>query len=162
MSDKQKHFHEILSAFRTAMFTTLGADGIPHARPMHVSDIGSDNQVWFFTGISSEKVKEIQADPTVGITMQGGGKFLSLTGKASVVQEQNKIDSLWKEQYKVWFPEGKDSPNVTLLVVDPESGEYWDNSGLTGLQYLFEAGKAYFQGTEIDTSDLDVNAKVSL
>ena len=162
MSDQQKHFHEILSSFRTAMFTTLGSDGIPRARPMHVSEVDDDNKVWFFTQANSGKIEEVQDDATVGITMQGGSKFLSLTGKASVVSDQNQIDKLWKEAYKVWFPEGKDSPNVTLLAVDPECGEYWDNSGLRGLQYYFEAGKAYFQGTNIDTSGMDVNAKVNL
>ena len=162
MSDTQKHFEEILTSFRTAMFTTLGADGIPHARPMQVSDIDGDNQIWFFTALDSEKIDEIQANPTVGISMQGGGKYLSLSGRAAVVKDQNQIDKRWKEANKVWFPEGKDSPNVTLISIDPQRGEYWDNSGVRGLRYLYEAGKAYFQGEEIDSSDLDVNAKVSL
>ena len=94
--------------------------------------------------------------------MQGGGKFLSMSGAASIVNDQNKIDDLWKEANRVWFPDGKDSPELTLLVVDPTDGEYWDTSGLKGARYLFEAGKAYFYGTEIEADHLDVNAKVSL
>jgi general stress protein 26 len=162
MNEKQKHFQEILESFSTAMFTTLGGDGIPRARPMQIAEVSSDQQVWFFTRLSSEKIDEIQADPTVCVTMQGGGKFLSLSGTASVVRDQDHIDRLWSEPYKVWFPEGKNSPNVTLLSVEPTSGEYWDTSGLTGLRYFYEAGKAYFQGSEIDTEGLDVNAKVKL
>lgn len=162
MNDKKEHFQEVLTSFSTAMLTTLGEDRIPRARPMQVSNVDGDNKVWFFTRLGSEKVDEIQADSTVGITMQGGGKFLSLSGKASVVRDQDKINQLWKEPYQVWFPEGKESPNVTLLVIDPANGEYWDTSGFTGLRYLYEAGKSYFQGSGVDTSGLDINAKVSL
>ena len=160
-NDNEKHFRGILESFSTAMLTTLGGDGLPRARPMQISEVADEDELWFFTQLSSAKIAEVQADPTVGITMQGGGKFLSLTGKAAIVRDQAKIDQLWKEPYSVWFPEGKNSPNVTLLKISAESGEYWDTSGLTGLKYIYEAGKAYFSGTGIDTEGMDVNAKVN-
>jgi general stress protein 26 len=30
---------------------------------------------------------------------------------------------------EAWFPEGKDSPNVALLLVEADSAEYWDSPG---------------------------------
>lgn len=162
MEEQKKHFREVLESFSTAMLGTLGSDGIPRARPMQISQVDSDCNVWFFTDLDSKKIDEIEADPTVAITMQGGGKYLSLSGKATVVRDQAQINELWKEPNKVWFPEGKNSPDVTLLSIEPSFGEYWDISGVAGLNYMYEAGKAYFQGTEIDTSNMDVNAKVSL
>ena len=162
MNQQQKRFSEILNDFSTAMLTTVGDDGIPRARPMQVSDVDDQNQLWFFTDIESGKADEIRSNETVAITLQGGGKFLSMSGKAEIVKDQTKIDELWGEVNKVWFPEGKEAPNVILLKIVPDEGEYWDTSGVTGLRYLFRAGKAYFEGRSVNTEGLDVNAKVNL
>lgn len=162
MNDQQKRFSEILNDFRTAMLTTVGTDGIPRSRPMQVSNVDDQNQVWFFTDVDSGKADEIRSNETVAITLQGGGKFLSMSGTAEIVKDQNKINELWSEPNKVWFPEGKDAPNVILLKVDPSEGEFWDTSGIKGLRYMFRAGMAYFEGRDVDTEGLNVNAKVNL
>ena len=162
MNENQKRFSEILNDFNTAMLTTVGSDGVPRSRPMQVASVDDQNQLWFFTDVESGKVDQIQADATVAVTLQGGGKFLSMSGRADIVKDQSKIDELWSEPNKVWFPEGKDAPSVTLLKIIPTEGEYWDTSGLTGLRYVFRAGMAYFEGRAIDTDGLNVNAKVQL
>jgi hypothetical protein len=48
-----------------------------------------------------------------------------------------------------------------LIEFVADSGEYWDNSGLAGFKYAFEAAKAYAKGTRPHT-DAQLNAKVSL
>jgi general stress protein 26 len=75
MNDKQKHYRDVLDSFNTAMLCTLGDDGVPRSRPMQVADIDDENRLWFFTNLKSEKIAEIEADSTVGITMQGGESF---------------------------------------------------------------------------------------
>ena len=47
---------------------------------------------------------------------------------------------------KVYFPEGKDDPNLCLAVLHPEEVEYWDMTGPKGIRYLFEAAKALLSG----------------
>ena len=49
----------------------------------------------------------------------------------------------------------------TVMQVIADSGEYWDNSGFSGLKYLFAAGKAYLKGERPEVDD-QVNQKVSL
>ena len=71
------------------------------------------------------------------------------------------IEELWNETWKIWFPRGKTDPSIVLLKIQPEHGEYWDNSGAVGLKYLINAGKAYLQGERAET-DEDINASVSL
>ncbi|MBA3480646.1 MAG: hypothetical protein H0T51_02420 [Pirellulales bacterium] len=44
-----------------------------------------------------------------------------------------------------------------------DSGEYWDNSGLSGVKYFIEAGKAYLSGTKPDVAgDPRIHGKVNL
>ncbi|MEP6684611.1 MAG: pyridoxamine 5'-phosphate oxidase family protein, partial [Parafilimonas sp.] len=52
--------------------------------------------------------------------------FLSITGKAEISKDKNKIDELWDGIMKAWFTEGKDDPRITVIKVTPESGYYWD------------------------------------
>lgn len=70
---------------------------------------------------------------------------------------------LWKESWKVWFPGGKNDPGLILISVQSSAGEYWDNSGFSGIKYLIQAGKAYLTGTRPDVSnDKEIHAKVTL
>ncbi len=70
-------------------------------------------------------------------------KYLAITGTAHIVTDRAKIESLWKETYRVWFPEGVDNPKLTLLHIIPQYADYWDNSGIKGVRHLYEAGQAH-------------------
>lgn len=80
-----------------------------------------------------------------------------------MVDDRAKLSRLWKAEWKVWFPGGKDDPNIVLLRVDGTVGEYWDNGGTSGLKYPIEAGKALVTGSRPDVGDdPKVHTKVSL
>ena len=36
---------------------------------------------------------------------------------------------------------------MVLLKIKPSRGKYWDNNGTNRVRYLYEAAKAYVQGT---------------
>ena len=106
---------------------------------------------------------ELEKDAHAAVTMQSGRVYVSLSGTADVVDDRAKLAELWKVEWKVWFPGGKDDPNIVLLRVHGTAGEYWDNTGVAGLKYLIEAGKALVTGTRPDVGeDPKVHAKVSL
>ena len=95
--------------------------------------------------------------------MQSSTKFVSVSGKASPVNDRARVARLWKVEWKVWFPGGQDDPEIVFLRVDGATGEYWDNSGTSGLKYFIEAGKALIGGTRPDVDrDSKVHAKVDL
>lgn len=162
MSDApRENFQDLITDFDNAMLVTATPTGQLRARPMRIANIQQDASMWFATGLRSGKTEEIQNDSHVAVVFQGGGKYVSMSGIASVSRNPAKIDELWNEAWKVWFPEGKSDPSLALLHVSPQEGEYWDNSGASGLQYLFEAGKAYLQGEKPEISD-EINEKVKL
>jgi len=159
--DKHHKFIEILSGFDTAMLTTRGADGHLSARPMAVAKADSDGDLWFVCNEHSEKVIDLETNPLVAVTMQSANQYLTMSGRARISTERSRIDSLWNDAWKVWFPSGKYDPSIALIQVIPIKGEFWDNSGLQGLKYLFNAGKAFIKG---DTPEMDeaINAKVTM
>lgn len=77
------------------------------------------------------------------------------------MRDRALIDRLWQEDWRLWFPEGKDDPSLCLLKVSAERGEYWDNSGVEGFRFLFEGMKAILQGRTAQ-KDAGENAKVDL
>ncbi len=162
MSDSpQERFQSHLNDFDNAMLVTRSPDGQLRCRPMAIALTEEDSNLWFVTSQASGKVDEIAADPQVCVAMQSGRRFLSLSGRATLSRDRAKIDELWNEAWKVWFPQGKTDPSLTLLHVAAEEGEYWDNSGFNGLKYLFQAGKAYLAGTRPEI-DEEIHQKVQL
>jgi general stress protein 26 len=85
-----------------------------------------------------------------------------LRGRAKLTQGAARIRELWKEPYKVWFPEGPDDPNIALVAFDPAEAEYWDNRGMNKLQYMFESARAYVKGETPDVTDIDQHGKTKL
>ena len=97
------------------------------------------------------------------LTAQDGDRaFLTLSGRASLIEDPEKVHEIWDERFKVWFPGGKDDPNIELISVQPESGEYWDTTGGKGVKYLWEAAKAYVSGTTPDIDEPDQHGRVRL
>lgn len=155
--------HELLEGFDAAMLVTSTPEGRLRSRPMALADVDPDGTLWFLTQRGSPKMAEIARDEQVNVAMQSTLKFVSITGTATPIVDRQKIDELWNEAWKTWFPGGKDDPKLVLLRVDPESGEYWDNSGSSGIKYLIEAGKAYLSGTRPDVEhDAKIHGKVEL
>lgn len=154
---------DLLAGFETAMLVTRTPEGEIRSRPMAVAEIEPDGTLWFLTQSDSAKVDEIMDDRQVNVAMQTKLKFVSISGIATAVQDRRKVDKIWNEAWRHWFPDGKDDPSLLLLRVDGRTGEYWDNSGSSGIKYLIEAGKAYLAGTRPDVDhDPKIHAKLDL
>jgi general stress protein 26 len=143
---KQKRLCDVIKDFDNAMLVTTTASGRDHARPMHIAEVRADGDIFFATSMDSPKITEISINPEVVVTFQGNRQFAAVYGRAELVRDRNLIDHLWSEAWKVWFPEGKSDPTLCLIRVDGREGEYWDNAGVQGIKYAFEAAKAYMQG----------------
>jgi general stress protein 26 len=132
---------------RFAMLTTLEGDGDFHTRPMSTHGIDEDGTLWFFTYDDSTKVHEVQRNHRVGLSYSDHGSELYVTaaGMAEVVKDRAKIDELWSDALKAWFPEGKDDPRISLLKVRLHQAEYWDRPG-GKMVTLFEMAKAALTG----------------
>ena len=126
------------------MLVTHEADGRLRARPMAIAQVENGGKLWFLSAEDTAKVHEIIKDTRVHLTLQKDRSiYLSINGHATVVHDRAKVDEVWQEAFKVWFPDGKDDPKLVLIAVEPEDAEYWDNQGWKKVKYLFQAAKAY-------------------
>lgn len=157
----QENLIDLIQDFDNAMLVTKADDGGLDARPMAVAQATDEGELWFVSDRNSGKIADLMLDRDVAVTMQSSRKFVTLSGECRVVDDRAKTEALWNEAWKVWFPGGKTDPSIVLLKIEPQRGEYWDNSGVAGLKYLIKAGKAYLQGERAETN-ASVNASVTM
>src|SRR5688572_1850548 len=123
---------KIVKAVDICMLTTVDEHGKLHSRPMsNNQEVEFDGDLWFFTYGTSHKVNEIGRVPSVNASFADirSQQYVSLSGSAEIIRDKAKIKELWQPQLRAWFPDGVDTPDIALLKVSVESGEYWDGSG---------------------------------
>jgi general stress protein 26 len=136
--------HQLLNRFDTAMLITHGPGNELHGRPMAVAQIEANCDLWFITAADTPKIQEIQTNSRVLVTFQEkDSRFVTLSGRAEIVHDAQKIGELWREVFRVWFPGGQSDPNLMLIRVFTEKGEYWDNGGLNRVTFMMDALRAY-------------------
>lgn len=160
-TDDLHKLRELVKEIDFCMMTTVDEGGDLHSRPMSVNgEIDTDGDMWFFTSASSHKVSEISKLPKVNVSFADPDNqhYVSISGTAELIKDRKKIDELWKPEFKIWFPNGKDDPEVALLRVTLEKAEYWDSPSST-IGYVLNFVSALVTGKEADHGE---NKKITL
>ena len=120
---------ELLGGERFAMLTTTDAGGKLHSRPMALQEVEFDGDLWFFATVGSRKVEHIVANPQVNVTVSSNDVWVSLTGRATTTEDEDRKRELWNAGVEAWFPNGPEADDVLLIRIEGESAEYWDSPG---------------------------------
>ncbi len=127
-SDEIQHFAILIKGIRIAMLTTVRSDGSLRSRPMAAQEAEFDGTLWFFTRAVSPKVGEVEEEGQVNVSYADSEdrRYISISGRATLVLDRQKVEALWNPGLVAWFPEGLADPQLALLRVDTENGAYWD------------------------------------
>ncbi len=160
-SEDIEKLRDLVADLKVAMLTTVDTDGSLRSRPLQTLEMDAGNALWFFTSATSPKVAEVAAgDWQVNLSYANPDKqdYVSLSGTASIVRDRARMQSLWNDWVKVWFPDGLDDPDLALLRVQVHKAEYWDGPG-SKMTQLYALTKALATG---DKDALGDNAKINL
>jgi general stress protein 26 len=146
---------ELIDGIQFAMLTTVCPDGELHSRPMATLNREFDGELWFFTGKSSHKVDEIGADRHVNVAYAApaDGKWVTLSGLATLSRDRAKMRELWTPGLEAYFPEGLDDPDVALLKVTVAKGEYWEGPGM--IAYAIDLATSLVTGEPVSPGTHD-------
>jgi general stress protein 26 len=128
MADDTKRLVDLLDDMPIGMLTTFGPEG-PRSIPMARQEVDPSPELWFITVKDSAHSRAIAADPRVSVTFTARDSWVAVYGRATLVDDRDKLAELWNTFAEAWLPGGVDDPNAVLLRVDIESGEYWDTPG---------------------------------
>jgi general stress protein 26 len=146
---------ELMKDIRIAMFTTIDGDGHFVSRPMAQQEVEFDGSLWFFAERSSRKAAHIAVNPYVSVTLTSNDTWVSLAGKALVVDDPQKVKELWNGFVEAWFPNGQEDPNIVLIRVTGDTAEYWDSPG-GRLASVISFAKAKLTGKPYDGGENEV------
>jgi general stress protein 26 len=122
----------IVKSIDTCMFTTRDADGVLQARPMsNNGEVEWDGTSWFFAPSGGRLVAEIRHDPEALTTYRADDRFawVTLSGQAHVVDDDEAKRRLWLTELGRWFPNGPDDPEVALIRFESTAARWWTDQG---------------------------------
>ena len=119
---------ELVDHNAICMFTSNVGEVPLQTRPMTTQEVDDEGNFWFFSAKDSHKNYEVRSDARVQLLFANtsNSEYLTVNGRATVVEDRNKIAKMWSPMVKAWFQAGKDDPNLTLIKVTPEDAYYWE------------------------------------
>ena len=151
---------DLIDDIRVCMLTTVDTDGKPWSRPMATQEVRFGGDLWFFTRDDSEKIEHIERNRKVGVAFAHPGRqdYVTMAGTALVVKDKQKVEEMWSEPARTWFPDGPDGPHLRLIKVEVDRAEYWDSPS-SQVVYALGYVKARLTGKPADFSE---NEKIDL
>jgi len=139
------------------MLTTQTGSDL-RARPMSAHAEREQGVFWFLTDVASHKDEEIASHPDVCLAFANpkGQKYVSISGRAEIHNDREKIRELFAIPAKAWW-DSPDDPSIRVLKVTPSFAEYWNSPG-TMISYIKMAAAAVSSAKP----DLGENASVKL
>ena len=127
--DETRHIADLIKDIDICMFVTR-ANGSIRGRPMSNNGaVEYDGDNWFFSARDSGKVDEIGRDPRVELAYVATerGTWVSIEGRAEVVEDDERKRALWQDELSAWFPKGPEDDGVVLLRIEAERVHAWAN-----------------------------------
>lgn len=132
-ADMQK-LAELIDQAGIAMLTTQDRSGELRSRPMMPLEMDEQGSLWFATRADAVDKASTHKPLNLSFSKAEDGLFIALSGKATLVDDRQKIEDLWNPMMRPWFKDAQD-PNLVLLRVDIEGGEYWNSSNFAMVRF---------------------------
>lgn len=128
VADDIDHVWREISRIETCMMTTQGGRAM-RARPMLGTADRTSQRIWFISDRSFPQEAGLCRDPRVCLTYVDprGDTFLSVSGRAEMMDDRDKLRELWRPVIDAWFEGGPEDPAVRLIAVHPEVAELWSD-----------------------------------
>lgn len=126
--DAVAKMQELVKHNAVCMFTSNVGEVPLQTRPMTTQEVDDEGNFWFLSSKDSHKNHQVSEDARVQLIYANTSEseFLTVYGRASVLDDRQKIEEMWSPMAKAWFEKGKDDPDLSLLRVTPEEVYYWE------------------------------------
>lgn len=155
--DPREIVEKIMKDTRIAVLTYTDAQGRLVSTPMGTQDFEDASVVWFITGLDTDKVDAIRANPQVNVSYSSDDGWVSYSGTATPSKDKAKLDELWDASASAFMHTEKDDPRSGLLEVHGQTAEYWSSDGAVKTALEFAKGLVS-KGDEPNMGDNDTIA----
>jgi general stress protein 26 len=128
--EDHKKLWDLIKDIKFGMLTHRHSSGMMHSCPLTTQnkELDENSILYFFVSRKSEMAAALLTDANVNVSYAhpGDDSYVSVSGKAAIVEDQAKKEELWSSVAKAWFPGGATDPDLGLLEVRIHHAEYWD------------------------------------
>ncbi|WP_428897118.1 General stress protein 26 [Parelusimicrobium proximum] len=131
---------ELLPAPQFIEFATVNEYGCPEVRAMlnlrsekiapHLKDFFKTEymNIYFSTNTSSPKIKQLEKNKKASVYFTDPKTFegVLLMGEAVEIKNKPVKDALWDDSWKMYYPEGKDSADYSIILFSPNEYKYYN------------------------------------
>lgn len=156
-TDEQKRVLDLVDDAKIAMMTYLEPSGALVSKPMTTQETDFDGTIRFIAERSSDKAQALQADPRVNVSYSQNGTWVSVSGRARIVDDEAKLRELWSSFTGSWLEGGPENPENVLIEVDAQEAEYWDAPGGSTVIALTNLVKSTLTGSRIEGDNAQVD-----
>jgi general stress protein 26 len=122
-STRQAHLQaarEIMTGVENCALITLDKKGMPQVRTMDPFEPEGDFTVWLATNPNSRKVQQLKRNKTVTLYYVDKDEkgYVTLHGKAILVDDQKEKDKRWKEEWKFFYTNRTDQYLLIQVIPD--------------------------------------------
>lgn len=126
--NKEKLF-EFIKKQKTAFISSVDENGYPVTRAMLAPREIEDNDIYFSTNTSSNKVKQYLANNKSCIYFYQRGRFkyqgVCIKGTMQVCTDQETKDRIWRFGDKLFYKQGVIDPDYCVLKFTAQEAEYY-------------------------------------
>jgi general stress protein 26 len=117
-----------VNAVPTCLAITMDSNGDANARAINTSTLTDNWTVRFMTDRRTRKLAEIMRTGRMTLVYhhQVGGAYVTLVGRASVIDDVTVKQAIWQPGSFKWHPGGPTDPNVVLIEFVAERIETWN------------------------------------
>ena len=98
--------------------------GQPWCRVMWVTEADDDFTLYYATFTSSNKARQLAANPLVCASFYGGGRDLRVFGRGEILSDSASKQRIWREEYRRYFKGGIDDPEFCVLKLSADRVVY--------------------------------------
>ncbi len=138
--DPREIVEAIMRDTRIAILTYTDAQGRLVSTPMGTQTFDDPSVVWFITGLDTDKVEAIRANPQVNVAYSSDEGWVSYSGTATPSDDKAKLDELWDPSASAFMDTEKEDPRSGLLEVHGQTAEYWSSDGAVKTAFEFAKG----------------------
>ena len=122
---------ETVNAVPTCLAITTGSNGDANARAINTSKLTDDWTVQFMTDRRTRKVGEIARTGRMTLVYphQAGRAYVTLVGRASIIDGVAGKQASWQPGSFEWQPGGPTDPNAVVIEFVAEPIETWNTPG---------------------------------
>lgn len=136
--DAVQRLRALIERGAVAMVTATDRRFMPASRPLLTQALDDEGVLWFFVPSDGSLALDIESNPRVSATYSDPlrGVYVSLSGYARLVYDPERIFGLWDMRVEPWFSQGPLDPRLSLLRVDVDHAEYWEERSRRRIRLL--------------------------